>query len=111
MKIAEVVSGTHKKDFLKVPKLFYKGDEFWVCPLDIEIESIFDPEKNNKFKGGEATRWVLYGANGDLIGRVAAFLRKIMLLLTLSQPVEWVFSSVSMMKMRLLNSLMLQRTG
>jgi len=25
MKIAEVVSGTHKKDFLKVPKLLYKN--------------------------------------------------------------------------------------
>ena len=76
MKIAEVVNSKYKKDFLKVPKLLYKNDEFWVCPLDIEIESIFDPEKNNKFKGGEATRWVLYSANGDLTGRVAAFIEK-----------------------------------
>ena len=74
--MTEVVSGKHKKDFLKVPKLLYKGDKFWVCPPDIEIESIFDPEKNNTFKRGEATRWILYETNGNLIGRVAAFFEK-----------------------------------
>ncbi len=76
MKMIEVVSRTHKKDFLKVPKLLYKNDKYWVCPLDSEIESIFDPEKNNTFKRGEAIRWILYSANGDLIGRVAAFFEK-----------------------------------
>ena len=76
MKITEAVSDKHKKDFLKVPKLLYKGDKYWVCPLDSEIESIFDPEKNNAFKRGEAVRWILYKNNGDLIGRVAAFFEK-----------------------------------
>ncbi len=31
------------------------------------------PEKNNLFKHGEAIRWVLCNENGELIGRIAAF--------------------------------------
>ena len=50
MKIAEVVSGTHKKDFLKVPKLLYKNDKFWVCPLDSEIKAYLILRKTTNLK-------------------------------------------------------------
>lgn len=76
MKIVEVISKKEKKKFLKFPKLLYKGDKYWVCPLDSEIEGIFDRGKNETFKKGEAVRWILQSDNGDLLGRIAAFFEK-----------------------------------
>ena len=74
MRIQEVSGKKLKKTFLKVPKILYKEDDTWVCPLDKEIASIFDPGKNTYFKHGEATRWVLYNQQSQLIGRIAAFI-------------------------------------
>ncbi|MEO6168037.1 MAG: hypothetical protein ABIO46_10315, partial [Chitinophagales bacterium] len=44
-----------------------------VRPLDNDINSVFDPEKNKLFKTGAATRWILKDDRGQLIGRIAAF--------------------------------------
>ncbi|MCK4920526.1 MAG: hypothetical protein KAS71_05735, partial [Bacteroidales bacterium] len=60
MRISEVVSRKARNNFHKTAKLIYKGNNTWVCPLDIEIEAIFDPNKNTFFKHGEAIRWILY---------------------------------------------------
>jgi GNAT superfamily N-acetyltransferase len=73
MQIIEVKTSKEKKEFLKVPKKLYKDDNIWVCPLDNQIESIFDPQKNSSFKDGDASRWVLKDDKGKLIGRIAAF--------------------------------------
>ena len=74
MKIIEVNNKKTIKDFLDTAKILYKGDKFWVCPLDQEIETIFDSSKNVFFSHGEATRWVLKNDKDELIGRVAAFI-------------------------------------
>lgn len=74
MKIVEVSNSKSRKAFHNVARIIYKNDDTWVCPLDKEIESIFDPEKNVFFKHGEATRWLLYDNANQLIGRVAAFI-------------------------------------
>ncbi len=74
MNIVEVSDRKSRTAFLRVPKLLYRNDENWVCPLDKEIESIFDPAGNVYFNHGEAARWILYNPEGDLIGRVAAFI-------------------------------------
>ncbi len=73
--IIEVVkSEKDRKDFLKVPKLLYKNDPNWTCPLDGEINAIFDPEKNSFFNHGTAIRWILKDSDNKLIGRIAAFI-------------------------------------
>jgi predicted lipase len=59
MKITEITDKRSKQAFLKVPKVLYRDEGTWVCPLDKEIESIFDPKKNVYFKHGEASRWIL----------------------------------------------------
>ena len=60
MLIIEVISSGDKKEFLDFPRRLYKDDPNWVCLLDSELESIFDPEKNYLFRqGGEASRWIL----------------------------------------------------
>ena len=74
MRIAEVTDRKSRKAFLRVPRIIYLDEPTWVCPLDKEIESIFDPKKNVYFKHGEVTRWVLFNQTGQLVGRVAAFI-------------------------------------
>jgi hypothetical protein len=74
MKTIEVNSRKARNAFHDIARIIYKDDDTWVCPLDNEIESIFDPAKNVFFNHGEATRWLLYNDQNQLIGRVAAFI-------------------------------------
>ena len=74
MRVAEVTDRKTRKAFLRVPRIIYRDDPTWVCPLDKEIESIFDPRSNVYFNHGEVTRWILYNQHNRLIGRVAAFI-------------------------------------
>jgi hypothetical protein len=73
MKISEVIDRKSSKEFLEVPKILYRDDPFWVCPLDVEIEGIFNPENNSCFQHGEAIRWTLKNDQDQLVGRIAAF--------------------------------------
>ncbi len=76
MKLTEVTDKKHIKEFLKVPHLIYKNDKNWICPLDSDVEAVFDPDRNAYFNHGEATRWILKDDNDKLIGRVAAFINQ-----------------------------------
>lgn len=76
MKIISVTNKTLAKDFLNVARILYKKDKNWICPLDKEIENIFDPNKNPFFKHGQCTRWILKDHKGNLIGRIAAFINE-----------------------------------
>ncbi|QXV64920.1 GNAT family N-acetyltransferase [Mucilaginibacter sp. 21P] len=73
MNITEVKSKADKTAFLNVARIIYKDDPNWVCPLDNDVEAVFDPQRNNFHSHGCATRWVLRNNKGDLIGRIAAF--------------------------------------
>src|SRR3569833_1501028 len=74
MKITEVDSKETRKVFLDVARIIYKNDSNWICPLDNDIEAVFDPKKNNFHHHGKCTRWILRDDNGNLLGRVAAFI-------------------------------------
>ncbi len=76
MKLVEVNSGRLEKRFLDVARKLYHNDPVWVCPLDPVINAIFDPRKNVFFTHGEAQRWILEDDEGNLIGRVAAFINR-----------------------------------
>ena len=69
-KVADKKAG---KEFLKVPRIIYKNDRKWICPLEKEIEKIFDRGSNSAFMHGEAERWVLKDDSDSLTGRIAAF--------------------------------------
>lgn len=60
--------------FLDVVKVVYNGDNNYVRPLDVQIEEVFNPQKNKFFSHGQAIRFVLVDDNGRAIGRVAAFI-------------------------------------
>lgn len=64
------------RKFLDFPKRLYKNDPNWICPLDNTIEAVFDPAKNAFFTHGQATRWIFTNQNGEVVGRVAAFINE-----------------------------------
>ena len=74
MTITEIFSKADKKAFLDVARQIYRDDDNWVCPLDNDIEAVFDPAKNNFHQHGKSSRWVLRDEHGNLIGRIAAFI-------------------------------------
>ena len=76
MNIIRVTEKRHRKEFLEVPKILYNNNETWVCPLDVHINAIFDPQKNIFYKHGDAERWIMKDDKGNLAGRVAAFIDK-----------------------------------
>lgn len=76
MTITEVNTKATRKAFLDTARVIYKHDHNWICPLDNDIEAVFDPSKNNFFEFGKAIRWILTNEKGELIGRVAAFINE-----------------------------------
>ncbi len=74
MRIVEVQTQADIKAFLDVVDFIYKNDTVYVRPLDVEIESIFDPEQNAFHSHGKCTRWILLDEHNKCIGRVAAFI-------------------------------------
>ena len=71
------VTGKHVvRQFLELPFSIYRNDAQWVCPLMNDIESVFDPQKNNFFSFGKCNRWILVDENNHAIGRIAAFINE-----------------------------------
>ena len=77
MQISEVKTPRDVREFIDFPKRLYKGDPFWVCQLDSELEAVFDPARNYLLKRGDAARWILKDDNGKTTGRIAAFIDKV----------------------------------
>ena len=76
MLLTEVNNTSSAGEFLDVARLIYKNDPHWVCPLDKDIEAVFDPKKNELHSHGVCTRWILKSDDGTLIGRIAAFVNE-----------------------------------
>jgi hypothetical protein len=73
MKLIEVISPEHIREFLLLPVRLYRDEPRWIRPLDKDIENVFDPDKNKTFRHGQCVRWLLVDQSGSTIGRVAAF--------------------------------------
>lgn len=76
MQIIAVSDSKTKRDFLDVARFLYKDDPNWICPLNAEIEQVFDAAKNPFFQHGKCSRWILKDETGKTIGRVAAFINE-----------------------------------
>jgi hypothetical protein len=76
MKLVEVNSPKLIREFLMLPVRLYKNEPTWIRPLDKDIESVFDEEKNKTFRHGECIRWILINEKNETIGRVAAFINQ-----------------------------------
>ena len=73
MKIVEVATKELEQEFLMLPVRLYKNEPHWIRPLDKDILTVFDKQKNKAFRHGECQRWLLYNENNEVIGRVSAF--------------------------------------
>ena len=79
MKITEATNGKALRDWIQLPWKIYAGDQNWIPHLRQDVEKVFDPTRNKLLqaradrKAGTIKRWVLYDANGNATGRIAAF--------------------------------------
>ena len=71
--LSECGSDAEVKLWLDFPKQLYAGNPNWICPLDTDILSVFDPRRNELFAQGEAMRWVVRDSSAKIVGRIAAF--------------------------------------
>jgi hypothetical protein len=76
MQLIPVSNKKLAKRFLEVSVTLYEGDPNYIRPLDKDINDVFDPQKNKAFRFGECERWLLEDKDGNLIGRIAAFINK-----------------------------------
>ncbi len=76
MKIIEVKDKKTEKAFLRVPQKIYANDPNWIPHLEKDIKAVFDPAKNPLFGAGELSRWILKDEQGNIAGRIAAFINK-----------------------------------
>lgn len=73
-RLEEVQTPQQKRAWLDFPKQgLYRAYPNWVCPLDVDIEKVFDPKHNELFEAGEAIRWVVRNEKEEIVGRIAAF--------------------------------------
>ena len=72
-RLQEIAGSAAEREWLDFPKRLYRGYPNWVCPLDDDIREVFDPKRNELFEDGEAVRWVVRDASGEIVGRIAAF--------------------------------------
>lgn len=73
MKILEVNDQRSWRLFHRVLRTVYKNDANYIYPLEVEIENVFNPEKNKTFDNGEAKCFVLLDGRKP-VGRIAAFI-------------------------------------
>lgn len=76
MQLVQVTDKQTARDFLMVNVLMNSSNPNYIRPLDKDVEDVFDPQKNKTFRHGEVVRWILKDTNGELIGRIAAFVNK-----------------------------------
>ncbi|HRI79881.1 MAG TPA: hypothetical protein PLR06_10140 [Cyclobacteriaceae bacterium] len=74
MQIAEVRTKEDLREFLMLPVRLYKSTPQWIRPLDSDVESVFNPEKNKAYRGGSCIRWLIRNDKNETVGRVAAFI-------------------------------------
>ena len=74
MQIIEVNNAATRKSFLDLARKIYQNDPNWICPLNNDIESVFDPRRNSNHQNGKCIRWILKDNSDKVIGRIAAFI-------------------------------------
>lgn len=73
-KIIEVISKTDSKNWVNFGLELYKAYPNYVPHLRQDIAKVFNPDKNRAFKTGKAKRWLALDENGNIEGKIAAFI-------------------------------------
>lgn len=72
----EVQNDSQKKEFLEFPARLYKNEKNYIRPRNIDIEDVFNPEKNKTFKTGECARFLFRNKQQETVGKVAVFINE-----------------------------------
>jgi hypothetical protein len=72
--ILRVDNSKDERKWLLMPKSIYKDDPNWIPHVRQDVQKVFDPKKNKRFKEGKAERWLALDGNGKPLGRIAAFI-------------------------------------
>lgn len=76
MQLLSVNTPELEQDFIRANVELNRIVPGYIRPIDAEIREVFNPAKNKAFRHGECARWVLKDDDGQLIGRIAAFVNK-----------------------------------
>ena len=76
MQLIEVTNRSLAANFIDVNVLINSSNPNYIRPLDKDVHDVFDAKKNKTFRFGTITRWVLKTEEGELVGRIAAFVNK-----------------------------------
>lgn len=76
MQLIEVTDHSLARQFIRVNVEMNSGDPNYVRPLDKDIHAVFDPASNKALRHSEITRWILKDDDGNLAGRIAAFVNR-----------------------------------
>src|SRR6056297_3202925 len=72
MKIVQLTGKKLVPQFHEVTQTIFKNDPSYTPLFRPMVENIFNPQKNNKFKKGDACRWLVKKERKS-VGRIAAF--------------------------------------
>ncbi len=72
MELETVLTRKSIKEFHRLPETIYKNDPAYTPFLQVMVENMFNPKKNEKLKTGDARRWIVK-KRGKCVGRIAAF--------------------------------------
>ncbi len=73
MQLIEVNNKKLSDEFIKVNVELNRNNPSYIRPLDKDINAVFNPEKNKAHRFGKTKRWILKDEDGNLAGRIAAF--------------------------------------
>lgn len=72
----EVQNESQRKEFLEFPARLYTKDKHYIRPRNIDIEDVFNPQKNRFFKNGECARFLFKNKENKTVGKVAVFINE-----------------------------------
>ena len=72
--IKDVETRSQLKDFINFNYTLYKGNEYAVTELIVDLLNTFSPEKNAAFEFCEAKYFLAYDDAGKIVGRVAGII-------------------------------------
>ncbi len=71
LRVEQVLTRKHKKDFLDLPRRVHGDDPNWIAPLRMIEAERLDPKHHAFYEHGEAAFWVAY-RDGAPVGRISA---------------------------------------
>ena len=74
--IKQIATKKELTDFVKFPFSLYKKNPYWVPPLIVDEVASFDRQKNPVFDNAQASFFLAYNAQNQIVGRVAAIINQ-----------------------------------